>query len=632
MCGISGFLGAARGANALKAMTDALRHRGPDDGRVWVDQTARVGLGHRRLSIIDLSESGAQPMASPSGRFVTAFNGEIYNFTELREELDLRGVRFRGHSDTEVMLAAFDVWGIEATLPRLEGMFAAAVWDSKERRLALFRDPAGVKPLYYRWLKGALYFSSELSADFAGLGPCTIDRRALALYFRHNCVPAPHSIYAEIRKLEPSTVAFASAESVARGGFEHTRQYWNALDDIERLISGRDESMSLEAAVERTEAALSASVRKRAVADVPLGAFLSGGIDSSLVVAHLAAVSSRPVRTFTIGFSDPNFNEAPYAREIAARLGTEHTEFSVTERDALEVIPALPAMYGEPFADSSQIPTYLVSRMTRRAVTVALSGDGGDELFSGYASYRRLARVQDFVGRVPARVFSAVSRGAGAPGVRQGLLAICGPQKYEWLFNGLRLLAAGNEGRISFAAQGRSSLAERLVIGGNSGDSLTPFRRRTGNLVEQKMTDDFLLYLPDDILTKVDRASMAVSLEVRVPFVDDPGVFETAWSIPFRHKNDGKHGKLVLREALARHIPRELFERPKMGFSVPLGRWLSGPLAEWVEDMTSSSRLRDDGLLDPEVVEEIKAVRHDDDEWMSYKLWAIACFQAWRHR
>lgn len=631
MCGISGYFGEGGSApGRLEAMTKALSRRGPDDAGIWIDSVHGVGLGHRRLSVVDLSPEGKQPMKSASGRFTVAFNGEIYNYPELREQLAADGARFRGRSDTEVMLAAFEAWGIEPALERLEGMFAVAVWDSAEMRLTLARDRAGVKPLYYRWHGGALYFSSELSIPFTQVAPVSLDRRALALYFRHNFIPSPWTIYGGVFKLEPGTVASATIESISRGEFNRHRRYWDPVSEASRAMARRNDKMSMSEAVDRVDAAIASAVRKRAIADVPLGSFLSGGIDSSLVSAHLAECTPKAIETFTIGFSDRDSDESPFAREIAARIGSRHTEFVVSETDALGVIPLLPGMYGEPFADSSQIPTYLVSKLTRSGVTVALSGDGGDELFSGYSSYMTLARAQKTFGRIPEYGFVAATRALSLPGVQNGIALAAGPQKFDWLFNGLRLFSRSREGLIPSGPQGRGSVAERLVLGSVPGDSLLPYRRGPGCMVEHKMTDDFAFYLPEDILTKVDRASMAVALEVRVPLVDDLDVFRVAWEVPFRYKNDGQKGKIVLREALARRIPRHMFERPKKGFSIPLGRWLAGPLNDWLEDMTNEAELRADGILNVGLVSELKAKRRIEDDWTNYKLWAIACFQAWR--
>jgi asparagine synthase (glutamine-hydrolysing) len=631
MCGIAGVFGwCDRDDVAVTtALTSALRHRGPDDSGVWASEDGRAVLGHRRLSIIDLSKLGHQPMHSESGRFVAVLNGEIYNFEDLRQQLVSDGHRFRGTSDTEVMLAAFEQWGVEAAIPRLNGMFAVAVVDRDERRAYLFRDRLGVKPLYYLWRGRRLYFSSELTPRLAALASREISRTSVALYFRYNYIPAPATIYRDIWKLLPGTVARLGEESAARESFETLTPYFSVQDRANELLASRDEAMTFDQATDLVEAGLTKSVRQRMIADVPLGAFLSGGIDSSLVVAHMQQASRRPVRTFTIGFADRERDEAESARRVASHLGTEHTALVVTEQDALEVIPRLPLMYGEPFADSSQIPTHLVSRMTRQYVTVALSGDGGDELFAGYTTYQRLTRVATRLAAVPGWAFALGAHAFRAPGARRALMAAAGEQYYEWTFNALRLFAGDSEHRIPQDVHGALSIPERMVLGAPAGAGLRSFQRCQGNVTEQKMCDDALMYLPDDILTKVDRASMAVSLEVRAPFCDDVELFDIAWRIPFRHKLNGSGGKVVLKAALARHLPRELFERPKMGFAVPLGRWLNGPLRSWVLDCTDPARLRRDGFLDPSVVAGLVAHERREEEWWAYKLWAICVFQSW---
>jgi len=631
MCGIAGVFGACGRDDAaiVGGLTDALRHRGPDDRGQWSAAEGNAVLGHRRLAVIDLSEHGHQPMVSASGRFVVVYNGEIYNFEELRGELAARGHRFRGTSDTEVMLAGFDEWGVEAAVPRLNGQFAVAVVDRVERRMHLFRDRLGVKPLYYLWRGGRLYFSSELSPAFARLSGREISRVSLALYFRHNFIPAPATIYSDVFKLLPGRLAAIDVESAGRHRFRSERAYWDASQRADEALASRDASMPMAEAVERVERALDRSVRHRMIADVPLGAFLSGGVDSSLVVAHMQRASSGPVRTFTIGFDDRERNEAHCARRIAEHLGTTHTELVVTEDDALRVIPRLPEMYGEPFADSSQIPTHLVSKMTRASVTVALSGDGGDELFAGYSSYRRLSAIQRPLSLIPGAMYAGAARAFGIPFARKALFDRVGPQRYEWAFNALRLFARHAESRVPADLQSSCSIPERIVRNGTAGDSIQPFHRCAGNIAEQMMCNDLRVYLPDDILTKVDRASMAVSLEVRAPFVDDADLFDVAWSIPFRHKNDGRTGKLVLREALARHMPRELYERPKMGFAIPLGRWLNGPLRDWVRACTDPARIDREGFLEGGVVSWLAEHPRREDEWYAYKLWAICVFQSW---
>jgi asparagine synthase (glutamine-hydrolysing) len=629
MCGIAGAFGTGQDDGRVRQMIDALAHRGPDDQGVWCTDDESVTLGHRRLSIVDLSPSGAQPMSSGSGRYVTAFNGEIYNYKELAAELAATGWRPRGSSDTEIMLAAIDVWGMEQAIAKLNGMFAAAIYDRERARLFLFRDRLGVKPLYYQWRGGRLSFSSEMTRSFTAASDRTIDRTALALYFRYNYIPAPFTIYTDIKKATPGVLYEVTPESARRNEFSRSEPYWSALAVIDANLARPRLSGSLDESVRLVDDALAASVKDRMVADVPVGAFLSGGIDSSLVVAHMQAQSTQRVRTFTIGFDVEKHNEADHARRVAEHLGTDHTEFVVTEQDALDTIPNLPAMYGEPFADSSQIPTYLVSRLTRRSVTVALSGDGGDELFAGYRSYQSLARAQSVFSYVPRGMYVAAARVLRSPRLQQALHARVGEQRYEWVFNALRLFAQSEEGRIPRGVHARYSIPERIVLGISPGDSVLPYRRVAASVAEQMMAHDTCVYLPDDILAKVDRASMAVSLEVRAPFVDDWRLFELAWRIPFEHKISDAGGKIVLKEALARHLPRSLFERPKMGFGIPLSRWLNGPLKPWVEACTDPARIAREGLLDPAVVARIVTCADSTDDWAAYKLWAVCIFQSW---
>jgi asparagine synthase (glutamine-hydrolysing) len=630
MCGITGAFGPGVGSlrSLVEAFSRALQHRGPDGEGIWVASDNRAVLGHRRLAIIDLSETGRQPMLSRSGRFAAVFNGEIYNFRELREQLASLGHIFYGASDTEVMLAAFDQWGVSASVPYLNGMFAVAVYDLCEKTLWLFRDRLGLKPLYYQWKDDNFYFSSELTQPFAAISTREIDLDALALYLRHNCVPAPHTIYRGIYKLAPGIIA-QLAEDSPRGQLVASR-YWDSAARAQELLARRDESMSLAEATDRVSVVLRRSVAQRMISDVPVGAFLSGGVDSSLIVAQMQQLSHRPVRTFTIGFDEAERNESDHARRVAAYLGTDHTELRVTERDALEVIPRLPAIYGEPFADSSQIPTFLVSQLTRQFVTVALSGDGGDELFAGYRSYQMLERVRSRADAVPGWAYALATQAFHMEPIACLASKLMGDQRYEWAFNALRLFSGGAESRIPLKALARYSLSERLLAAPRPGASVQSILRCGGMFTETKMCDDICRYLPDDILTKVDRASMAASLEVRAPFVDDHELFSVAWSLPARHKSSAQTGKLVLRELLSRSVPQKLFERPKMGFSIPLPQWLNGPLRAWVDDCVSPERLRREGLLAPAVVTElVRAVRRRPDEWLAYKLWAICIFQSW---
>lgn len=630
MCGISGFISSndEDRRSQLSAINEALHHRGPDAGGVWLSGDRRVGLGHRRLSIIDLSETGQQPMASRSGRFMIVFNGEVYNFLELKSELEGMGHSFKGTSDTEVVLASFEQWGVMRSLKKFNGMFAAAVLDQSEGCLFLFRDRLGVKPLYYRWEKSTLYFSSELTRSFANIGEKEIDREALALYCRYNFIPAPKTIYKGVFKLMPGIVAIATQASALTACWARCETYWDTRSEINAILPERDEGMSMDQAVALLDEQLSRSVRQRMISDVSLGAFLSGGIDSSLIVAHMQKASRIPVRTFTIGFKEGFCDESEHARAIAKHLGTQHTELIVTERDALDIIPRLPSIYGEPFADSSQIPTFLVSRLTRQNITVALSGDGGDELFGGYHSYVHLASVRNRLECLPSFAFALMAGTLKCKPIGRMLSKKLGDQRYEWFFNALRLFARQNEKWIDPASHAAFSVPERMVLGARPGASLPMYYRCNGNIVEQKMADDLMAYLPDDILTKVDRASMAVSLEVRAPFTDDFEIMRTAWRIPFHLKIQNGVGKMILKESLARMVPRELFERPKKGFSVPLTKWVDGPLKDWVHDSLDITRIKQDGYLNAEVIEELLAAG-GRSEWSAYKIWGACIFANW---
>ncbi|MGB3635277.1 MAG: asparagine synthase (glutamine-hydrolyzing) [Rubrobacteraceae bacterium] len=642
MCGIAGFFspGSAKkeAEQTVRRMTDALVHRGPDDGGVWEDQRSGVALGNRRLAIVDLSPEGHQPMCSADGRYVLAFNGEIYNFPALRAELEQLGHGFRGHSDTEVMLAAFTAWGLEAGLGRFNGMFAFALWDRQERVLHLARDRFGEKPLYYGWMGGTLLFGSELKAlrahpRFRG----EVSRDALALYLRHNYVPAPYSIYEGVCKLPPGTRMTINEA----GETSEPIPYWSARRAAERGVADPFGGSEQEA-VDALDAVLSDSVGMRMVADVPLGAFLSGGIDSSTIVSLMQAQSDRPVKTFSIGFHEEAYSEAEHAKAVARHLGTEHTELYVTPREALEVVPKLPTLYDEPFADSSQIPTYLVSELARKHVTVSLSGDGGDELFGGY---RRYALGQDLwrrIGWMP----SAGRRAAG-----HAISSI----PVEILNKRLARLAplAGRYGHSGEMGDKLHKLAEILtaddpedlyhglvsyyrdpagIVPGSvePPTALTDRSRRADvdSFAHRMMYLDSVSYLPDDILAKVDRASMGVSLEARVPMLDHR-VYELAWSLPPSMKTRDGADKWILRRVLDRYVPRELVERPKMGFGVPVGAWLRGSLREWAEGLLDEKRLRDEGFFEPLPIRE-KWSEHlsGSRNWHAH-LWGVLMFQAW---
>ena len=628
-------------------MANTIAHRGPDDSGAWADAHSGVALGFRRLSILDLSPAGNQPMVSSDGRFVIAFNGEIYNHLELRKELEksphstpLQGgeaARWRGHSDTETLLAGFEAWGIDATLKKSVGMFAIALWDVQQRTLHLARDRIGEKPLFYGWVHGAFVFGSELKALRAYPGfDNPVSRDALALYLQRCAVPAPYSIYQDIFKLEPGCVLSLSATGLA-GKTVEIEPFWRCTDAVRQGLATPIQSET--EAVAALEAALREAVALQAVADVPLGAFLSGGVDSSAIVALMQAQSSRPVQTFTVGFGEAGFDESAYALDVAQHLGTEHHALRVTAADALVVIPLLPAMYDEPFADSSQIPTYLVCKAARRHVTVALSGDAGDELFGGYNRYFWGQRVWNRLGWMP-------------PLVRQGLgLGILQLPVEAWDALGSALPGIHSIARLGDKAhklahrlktmQSVDDLYRSLVTEWPQGCDVVRGASRlptklddassTAGVPEvehRMMLWDTLTYLPDGILTKVDRAAMSVSLETRVPFLDHR-VVELAWRLPLHMKIRDGQGKQALRQVLYKYVPRELIERPKAGFGIPVGEWLRGPLREWAEELLDEARLQREGYFNPapirQVWQEHLSGRHD---WTS-RLWTVLMFQAW---
>ncbi|MRR54715.1 MAG: asparagine synthase (glutamine-hydrolyzing) [Deltaproteobacteria bacterium] len=651
MCGIAGFLNYSRrnGSDEMRAtacrMSNALIHRGPDDGGVWVDASAGIALGHRRLAIVDLSAEGHQPMHSASGRFVLAYNGEIYNFQEIRAALEpylaSAGVHWRGHSDTEVMLAAFEFWGMEEAVKRFVGMFAFALWDRTERLLHLVRDRLGEKPLYYGRMGKSFLFGSELKAlrahpEWQG----EIDRNALALMMRHNCIPAPYSIYRDIKKLPPSTILTIGTEEDT----PTPKAYWSTADIVERGVLEPFTGNESEA-VDRLDILLRDAIRQQMVADVPLGAFLSGGIDSSTVVGLMQAQSVRPVKTFTIGFSEHAYNEANHAREVADLLGTAHTELYVTPDQALAVIPDLATMYDEPFSDSSQIPTYLVSKLTRNHVTVSLSGDGGDELFAGYNRH--------FWGNRVWKTICAVPRGPRR--IASDFLQEISPQKWDRLYemvaqflpSGLRqrlpgdkvhkyaeVLRANNSGEMYQSLVSHWKKPDSLIIGSEEPPTLiTAFSKmpQLPELAQRMMYLDLVTYLPDDILVKVDRAGMATSLETRMPFLDHR-VVEFAWQVPLSMKIRNGQGKWLLRQVLKRYVPEKMMERPKMGFGVPLDAWLRGPLKDWAHALLDERRLRQEGFFNPELVRQ-KWEEHLSGKYnWQYHLWDVLMFQAWLER
>jgi len=641
MCGIAGALSlGANGDATLHAMIGRIRHRGPDDVGIWRDPDTGVGLAHARLSILDLSPAGHQPMASARGRYVLVFNGEIYNHLELRRDLAAAGAApaWRGHADTETLLAGFESWGIEATLQRSVGMFAVAVWDRTERRLTLARDRVGEKPLYYGWMGNSLVFASELAAMRAHPGfRAEIDRDAVALLMRHNYIAAPWTIYRDVRKLVPGTMLTVGAGDRAA----EPRAYWDPRSAFAAATRDRFRG-SPEDAVHQLDALLSDAVRGQMLADVPLGAFLSGGVDSSTIVALMQKAASGPVRTFSIGFHEPRFDEAVHARAVAKHLGTEHTELYVTAEQALDVIPRLPTMYSEPFADSSQIPTYLVCAMTRQHVTVALSGDAGDELFAGYNRYqlttdwwRGLARVPRPLRRV---IGSALTRWPAARWNRvlrllQPLIPPLAGQANagDKLIKAAGVLDAQDVVELYQRLNTHWEDAESVVLGARPLPTLIADRAahpKTTDAISDMMALDLMTYLPDDILVKVDRAAMAVSLETRVPMLDHR-VVEFAWRLPLSHKLRDGTSKWALRQVLYRYVPRELIERPKAGFAIPVAEWLRGPLRDWAEAQLAPERLRREGIFD------VAAIRRKWEEHVrgerdwQHRLWCVLMFQAW---
>ncbi|HEX5818292.1 MAG TPA: asparagine synthase (glutamine-hydrolyzing) [Gemmatimonadales bacterium] len=640
MCGIVGVLGPSHVDEAvLQSMCRAVHHRGPDDSGTWLDGEAGVGLGHARLSILDLSCAGHQPMLSAGGRYAMVFNGEIYNHLELRAEIARRAgaIAWRGHSDTETLLAAIEVWGLEATLVRAVGMFAIALWDRERRTLALARDRLGEKPLYYGWQGGVLLFASELKAITGH--PAfrrRIDRGALALLLRHDYIPAPWSIYEGIRKLAPGTVVTLSLADREPA----PRPYWSVHDVVEAGLAHPFEG-SPEEAVEQLDRHLREAVKAQMLADVPLGAFLSGGVDSSTIVALMQQQSSRPVRTFTIGFHEARYNEAVHAAAVAKHLGTDHTELYVSPREALDVIPNLPSIYCEPFADSSQIPTILVSRLARQSVTVSLSGDAGDELFGGYQRYdiadamwRRLATVPAPMRHAVASALTAVPTGAWNAllrPVRGALPATMATDPGDRLHRGADVLRAHGPEDIYRRLVSLWHDPASVVLGATEPPTALTDRSRwpaTDGFRHWMMATDLVSYLPDDILVKVDRAAMSVSLETRVPLLDHR-VVEFAWRLPLTYKVRDGVGKWPLRQVLHRYVPRELIERPKMGFGVPIDEWLRGPLRDWADDLLDEARLRREGFFAPGPIRAIWEAHRAGHRSHHYQLWTVLMFQAW---
>ena len=667
MCGFAGFIDNNRSLNsdALKQgvnkMAGTLYHRGPDDGGSWVDASCGIALGFRRLAIIDITPMGHQPMMAHNGRFVIVFNGEIYNHKDIKKDIESheglqvnlhRGsnaahIIWNGHSDTEIMLEAIGSWGVETALRKFTGMFAFALWDREKRELTLARDRMGEKPLYYGWSGNAFIFGSELKAlkafpikESSGRQPWEIDRNALCLYLRYNYVPAPYSIYKGIWKLPPgSYVTLGSKEMGERN--HKAKKYWDMLEVAEKGLASPFGGTDAEA-IDELDALLRKAIKEQMEADVPLGAFLSGGVDSSTIVALMQAQSNRSVRTFTIGFHEEGYNEAVNAKAVAQHLGTDHTELYVTAETALSVIPKLPQIYDEPFADSSQIPTFLVSEMTRRHVTVSLSGDGGDEVFGGYTRYfwgpdiwRRIGWAPEGMRRMAAKTLTSLSPKTWDD-IFQSLDCLI-PKRLKQTMPGEKIYKLAE----ILSVRTQEDLYKRLVsawqnpasivIDGQEQNTLltnTVQQTSLPHFLDRMMLLDTVSYLPDDILVKVDRASMGVSLESRAPFLNHH-VVAFAWQLPIAMKVRNRQGKWLLRQVLYRYVPKGLIERPKMGFGIPIGTFLRGALRPWAEELLDEKRLQKEGFFHTGTVRERWLEHLSGRRNWQYDLWAVLMFQLW---
>jgi len=640
MCGFSGFIGGRKLVSdpysVLKKMGDTLSHRGPDDNGEWYDSACDVGMAHRRLSIVDLSSAGHQPLISSSGRYIIAFNGEIYNHLLLRAELERNHnvKKWNGHSDTETFLACFDAWGVQKSLERVVGMFAFSVWDSKEKVIILGRDRIGEKPLYYGWQNNTFFFGSELKSFKPHPAfQAEINRDAISLFLRHNYIPSPHSIYKGISKLQPGNLLIVSITSPK----PKIISYWSSSNIITSGINNQFNGSTIEA-VDELERLTMESVKQQMISDVPLGAFLSGGVDSSAIVAVMQAQSTRPIKTFTIGFSEEKYNEAKHAKAVANHLGTEHTELYVTHNDAINIIPKLPTLYCEPFSDSSQIPTFLVSQLAKKHVTVSLSGDGGDELFCGYNRYQMTNNLWKKLSIFHPKLRALLAKSIMLFSPKDWDNIVKHIPKLKTLNNfgdklhkGAGVLDSRSINELYLGLVSHSRNPSELVI--NSIEPKTLLTENSLHLeqlndVQRMMALDLVSYLPDDILVKVDRASMGASLESRVPFLDHR-IVEFSWKLPMSMKIKNGQSKWVLRQMLYKYVPKHLIERPKMGFGVPIDNWLRGPLRDWAESLLDENRLKKEGYFHPKPIREMWLAHLSGHRNMQYSLWNILMFQAW---
>lgn len=632
MCGIAGIYSRAQFSlgEAVTNMTRKLEHRGPDGEGIWSDVEAGIALGHRRLAVLDLSSAGYQPMRSSAGRWMVVLNGEIYNHLALREQIErcVGRIRWRGHSDTETLIEAFEAWGFSETIKKLNGMFAVAAWDRMERCLWLARDRMGEKPLYYGWIRGSFVFASELNSirAFAGSEGLTICTKSLSLLTSLNYVPAPQSIYREILKLPPaSLLKISSSEDM----LFQPETFWAPTDSRSELGTA-----DIGKNTDLVEAALKQSVRGQMLSDVPLGALLSGGIDSSLIVALMQSQSTDKIKTFTVGFEESSSDESAHAREVAAHLGTDHHEMLLTPTEAIDQIPLLPSILDEPMGDSSQIPTMCVMELAKRHVTVALTGDGADELFGGYGRYRGAPRVWGWANRVPSAAIKAMSR-AVEMSLCDTVASIGGERSNVALRQAryyLPRLAGSNSAKDLYSSMLMQWIDADIVLNHNQSakETVSDIVNRTPpkSLVPFMMHTDSVTYLPDDILVKVDRAAMAYSLETRAPFLDQH-VVELSHALPMGAKFNNTVGKFVLRECLGRYLPRDLFERPKQGFSIPLDEWLRGPLRDWAESLLDPRILKDGGHFKYEVIGNVWQQHLSRSINAGHQLWSILMFQAW---